>query len=185
MRGPNVFQGYYKQEDKTREAIDAQGWFHSGDVGRWNPDGTVSIIDRKKNIFKLAQGEYVACVPRTTLRRTANHCADASAPMRSAEKIENVYMRSPLIAQAFVYGDSLQVHLVAVLVPDPEAVATWAQARGIPSPTDMAALCRTPELKQAILESMRQASAPPDACASMQALTCSATGGGGCQAAWL
>lgn len=49
-KGPNVFQGYYQEEDKTHEAIDADGWLHSGDVGRWNADGTLTIIDRKKNV---------------------------------------------------------------------------------------------------------------------------------------
>lgn len=80
-KGPSVFIGYYKNEEKTRETIDEDGWLHTGDIGQWLPNGTMKIIDRKKNIFKLAQGEYVA-----------------------AEKIETTYMRSQFIAQAFVEG---------------------------------------------------------------------------------
>ncbi|CAM9555858.1 unnamed protein product, partial [Hapterophycus canaliculatus] len=55
FRGSNVFVGYYKEEDKTRDAFDDEGWLSSGDIGMWTTDGALMIIDRKKNIFKLAQ----------------------------------------------------------------------------------------------------------------------------------
>ncbi|KAG6621240.1 putative long-chain-fatty-acid-CoA ligase [Phytophthora cinnamomi] len=108
MKGDNLFIGYYKQPDLTKEAIDADGWLHTGDIGCWNPDGTLRIIDRKKNIFKLSQGEYVA-----------------------PEKIEGIYIKSPLIAQAFVHGDSLKSYLVGIIVPDAEIVAKWAKDKGL------------------------------------------------------
>ena len=142
LRGPNVFLGYYKDEAKTSETIDAEGWLHSGDVGLWRPDGTLQIIDRKKNIFKLAQGEYVA-----------------------PEKIENILARSPFVAQCFVYGDSLQSALVAIVVPEEEVVRAWAGremtdagASSVPSDASFASLCQNSALKLAILADIHKLS---------------------------
>uniref|UniRef100_A0A8C9SX19 Long-chain-fatty-acid--CoA ligase n=1 Tax=Scleropages formosus TaxID=113540 RepID=A0A8C9SX19_SCLFO len=127
VKGPNVFQGYLKDPEKTAEAMDKDGWLHTGDIGKWLPNGTLKIVDRKKHIFKLAQGEYIA-----------------------PEKIENIYMRSDPVAQAFIHGDSLQACLVGIIVPDPEILPSWSKRRGLEG--SYAELCRSKELKDAILE---------------------------------
>ena len=95
MKGPAIFSGYYKRPDKTAECFDSEGWFLTGDVGVVYPNGSVKIIDRSKNIFKLSQGEYLA-----------------------PEKLESAYIQSPLILQIMVYGDSLKNCAVAIVVPD-------------------------------------------------------------------
>ena len=85
-RGHNVFKGYLKDAAKTAEALTPDGWLKTGDIGSIDSKGRLSIIDRKKNIFKLSQGEYVA-----------------------PEKLENTFVKSGFVAQIYVHGDSLQV----------------------------------------------------------------------------
>uniref|UniRef100_A0A673ISW6 Arachidonate--CoA ligase n=1 Tax=Sinocyclocheilus rhinocerous TaxID=307959 RepID=A0A673ISW6_9TELE len=129
IRGHSVFRGYLKDEERTGEALDADGWLHTGDVGQWLPNGTLRIVDRKKHIFKLSQGEYIA-----------------------PEKIENVYTRCVPVLQVFVHGDSLQSYLIGVVVPDPEVFVNWAKERGVVGSYEE--LCQNPDVKKAVLEDM-------------------------------
>lgn len=99
VKGPGVFKGYYKQPGLTNENLKGE-WLHSGDIGTWTPEGRLQLIDRKKNIFKLSQGEYIA-----------------------PEKIELVYERCPYVSQVYVYGESIKSTLIALVVLDEEYLA--------------------------------------------------------------
>jgi len=102
FKGASVFSGYFKAPEKTQEAFDEDGWLLSGDVGVVRPNGSIKIVDRVKNIFKLAQGEYIA-----------------------PEKIENVFVQSAFIEQVWVHGNSEMAYTVAVVVPDFKACTKW------------------------------------------------------------
>ena len=95
FRGNSIFKGYFRQPDKTKEVLDENGWFHTGDIGEIHEGGTLKIIDRKKNIFKLSQGEYIA-----------------------PEKLEQAYLKSKYIGQIFIHGEPTQNFIVAFIVPD-------------------------------------------------------------------
>jgi long-chain acyl-CoA synthetase len=129
VKGTNVFQGYYKDPEKTEETIDEQGWHHTGDVGMWMPNGTLKIIDRRKHIFKLSQGEYI--VP---------------------EKIENIYIRSQYVSQLYVHGESLKSCIIAIVVPDVDVIKCWASENGIPG--TLSVLCNNDDVKQLIQDDM-------------------------------
>merc|ERR1719197_668526 len=112
IRGDNVTLGYYENKEKTDEVFiteeDGERWFHTGDVGQWNDDGTLSIIGRVKDIFKLDGGEYIA-----------------------PERLETVYCQSKYLSNIFVYGDSNKSSVVAVAVPDAVAAKQWADKNGV------------------------------------------------------
>ncbi|GMP87414.1 hypothetical protein CsSME_00039799 [Camellia sinensis var. sinensis] len=106
VRGKTTFTGYYKNPELTAEAF-KDGWFHTGDIGEMLPNGVVKIIDRKKNLIKLSQGEYVA-----------------------VECLEKFYGITPIVEDIWVYGDSFRSMLVAVVVPHEENTKRWAYQNG-------------------------------------------------------
>lgn len=118
---------YYRNPEATKAAIDEDGFYHTGDVAALLPDGTFKIIDRKNNIFKLSNGEYV-----------------------SPETVENKIIRAPLVSQAYVHGDSFHARLVAVVVPDPDTAVPFAQANNLP--TNMKELCANKQFQDEVLK---------------------------------
>ncbi|XP_063940595.1 long chain acyl-CoA synthetase 4 [Daucus carota subsp. sativus] len=128
VRGATVFSGYYKREDLTKEVL-VDEWFHTGDIGEWQPNGAMKVIDRKKNIFKLAQGEYVA-----------------------VENLENIYGLVTEIESIWIYGNSFESFLVAVVNPKTQAIERWAKDTGLSG--DINSLCENPKVKDYILEQL-------------------------------
>lgn len=103
IRGHTLFREYYKNPEETKKAMTEDGWFRTGDIASIDELGRFKIIDRKKNVLKLAQGEYV-----------------------SPERIENVYLGNlTYLAQGYVHGDSDKAHLVAIFGVAPDLFAGY------------------------------------------------------------
>jgi len=107
VRGPGVFRGYYKQEEATREALTAEGWLRTGDAGLIDPRGHLAIIDRAKDVGKLAGG----------------------APF-APQFVENKLKYSPYIREAVAFGDQ-RLFVAAMISIDLETVGSWAERRGL------------------------------------------------------
>jgi long-chain acyl-CoA synthetase len=123
-RGPNVMKGYYNKPDATREAIEPDGWFHTGDIGELN-DGFLSITDRKKDLIVTAGGKKVAPQP-----------------------LENKVKTNKYVAQAVMIGDKRKFPSM-LIVPNFDQLERWAAKRNIIW-TDRAQLLRMPTIQAKI-----------------------------------
>ena len=115
LRGPNIFAGYYLDSKATREVMDADGWFHTGDVGEIDEDGFLRITDRKKDLIVTSGGKKVA-----------------------PQVIENLLKTDPLISQVMVIGDR-QKHLLALITLKQGQIREWGERGGLEfgSPEEM------------------------------------------------
>jgi long-chain acyl-CoA synthetase len=125
VRGPNVFKGYLNLPEKTAEAIDAEGWLHTGDVGVVDEDGYFRITDRMKDIIITAGGKNI-----------------------TPTELENELKFSPYITDAVVIGDK-RPYLVAIVMIDQDNVEKFAQDREIPF-SNYASLTRAPEVQELV-----------------------------------
>jgi long-chain acyl-CoA synthetase len=107
VRGPIVMAGYYKDPELTMATVDADGWLHTGDIGEFDADGFLKIIDRKKELIITSGGKNI-----------------------SPALVEYELQRHPLIGQACAIGDRRN-YVTALLVLDPETTPAWARSRGI------------------------------------------------------
>ncbi|SDR65249.1 AMP-dependent synthetase/ligase [Christiangramia echinicola] len=106
-KGPNIMKGYYKDEEKTREVLNDDGFFHTGDIGEIDKDGFLKITDRKKEMFKTSGGKYVA-----------------------PQLIENIMKQSRFIEQIMVVGDGEKMPS-ALIQPNFEFITDWANRKNI------------------------------------------------------
>jgi len=127
-RGPNIFRGYYKNQDATSETI-VDGWLHTGDIGRLDEDGFLYITGRKKDIIITAGGKNI-----------------------TPANLENGLKQNQYISQAVVHGDR-RPYLTALITLDPEAIVPWAQQQGIED-TDMASLAQNEKVRALVQEAV-------------------------------
>ncbi len=125
IKGGNVFKGYFKDEEKTKEAFDEEGWFHTGDIGEMDEDGFLKITDRKKDIIITAGGKNIA-----------------------PQNIENLMKTDMYISEFICFGDKKKF-LVGLATLDEEAIKEWADSQGIKY-KDFAELSQKPEVYKLI-----------------------------------
>jgi len=129
--GSNVVQGYYKQPEKTREDFydeDGKHWFRTGDIGEIHTDGTLKIVDRKKDLVKLQYGEYV-----------------------SLGKVESELKTYSMVDNICVYADPTKLYTVALVVPNHEHLRVLAKKLGVSDSCSIEELCSNAQLVKAIL----------------------------------
>ncbi|CAB4030540.1 long-chain-fatty-acid-- ligase 3-like [Paramuricea clavata] len=132
LGGANITMGYFKMPEKTKESfyVDRYGqrWFHTGDIGEMDTDGSLRIIDRKKDLVKLHAGEYVAL-----------------------GKVESVLSRCSLVESVCVYADAGTTYVVALIVPRAKEMAALAKSLNL-NPNDMEALCENPTIVNKVMQ---------------------------------
>ncbi|SCU87290.1 LAME_0D09494g1_1 [Lachancea meyersii CBS 8951] len=131
IKGESVMPKYYKNDEETSSAFE-DGWFKTGDIAEWTPKGSLRIIDRKKNLVKTLNGEYIAL-----------------------EKLESVYRSNPLVQNICVYADQSKVKPVAIVVPNEAPLAKLAVDRGIIKEAgDVESVLHDKKLRKAVLEEL-------------------------------
>lgn len=110
LSGAAITSEYYKNEKETKEAFTEDGWFKTGDIGEWTPNGALRLIDRKKNLVKTANGEYIAL-----------------------EKLESSYRSNSLVSNLCVYADQTKVKPIAIVLPNEAHLRHMLIEKGIAS----------------------------------------------------
>lgn len=125
IKGPGLMLGYYKEPELTKQVIDNEGWFHTGDIGEIVTEGHLKITGRKKEIFKTSLGKYI-----------------------SPELIENKFKESPFIDTLIVLGEN-QKFAAALIVPDFNFLANYCKIKDIPC-SDVKDLANNPQIRKRI-----------------------------------
>ncbi|KAI4602932.1 long-chain fatty acid-CoA ligase [Pestalotiopsis sp. 9143b] len=131
IRGPSVLEEYYKNDKETKEAIAEGGWFKTGDIGEWDEYGHLKLIDRKKNLVKTLNGEYIAL-----------------------EKLESIYRSAAVVGNICVYADDSKTKPVAIIVPMEPALKKIASSVGVPE-GNLEEMVHNKKLQSAVLKELQ------------------------------
>ncbi|EXJ93246.1 hypothetical protein A1O3_01803 [Capronia epimyces CBS 606.96] len=132
IRGASVAEGYWQNEEETEKSFTRDGWFKTGDIGRIDDRGAISIIDRKKNLVKTLKGEYIAVEK-----------ASARQPFL---RLESIYRASPVVSNICISADSTRAKPIAIIIPVQSVLQNLAA-----SPLDMTDPARVAETQQLVL----------------------------------
>lgn len=133
LRGASVIDSYYENEKETQEAITSDGWFKTGDIGEWDKNGHLRLIDRKKNLVKTLNGEYIAL-----------------------EKLESIYRAATIVANICVYAATDKLKPVAIIVPAEPALKKLAKENGVEG-NGLEDLVHSEKLNRIILKELQNA----------------------------
>lgn len=132
IRGSSITKGYFKRDDVNKEAFE-DGWFLTGDVGQWNKDGTLQIIDRKKNLVKLSGGEYIAI-----------------------ERLESVYKSCNLVSNICVHANSDAKQPMGIIFPREDNLKAAIKRAGIQE-AELDELCKNKQVAKLVMDDVNQA----------------------------
>jgi len=133
LRGPSVIKGYYKRDDLNNDEtiFTKDGWLRTGDVGQWNADGTLSLIDRIKNLVKLSGGEYIAL-----------------------ERLESIYKSCNLVSNICVHATPDAKQPIAIIIPHEQHLRATLKEAGNPlADADMHEICASRDVAGIVLKS--------------------------------
>ncbi|KAK1981098.1 AMP-binding enzyme [Colletotrichum cereale] len=133
IRGPSVLEEYYENPKETKEALTEDGWFKTGDIGEFDSNGHLKLIDRKKNLVKTLNGEYIAL-----------------------EKLESIYRAAAVVANICVYADAKQAKPIAIIVPAEPALIKLAESIGVKG-NNLEELVHDKKLQSAVLKELQNA----------------------------
>lgn len=133
IRGASVMDAYYQNDKETAEAFTPDGWFKTGDIGEWDHNGHLKMVDRKKNLVKTLNGEYIAL-----------------------EKLESVYRAATVVANICVYADEQKTKPIAIIVPAEPALEKLASQIGVKE-CGLENLVHNKKIQDAVLKEMQQA----------------------------
>jgi long-chain acyl-CoA synthetase len=133
IRGGSVMDEYYQNEKETKDAITADRWFKTGDIGEWDANGHLKMIDRKKNLVKTLNGEYIAL-----------------------EKLESIYRAATVVANICIYASEQKTKPIAIIVPAEPALKKLASQIGVEG-HGLEDLVHNKKLQNAVLKELQQA----------------------------